>query len=135
MFEILAASFCSPEVIVSDSGMKGSCAIRTNAQLPELGISFSTSPQAHIGNSVDSGFQRENGRETLEYLLAEEKATKQSVLFPKLQMLPIDNSKKNEKEKREIPRRHKPVVQRQGHRVPKVQAELEEQGLQKLDNQ
>ena len=32
-------------------------------------------------------------------------------LFPKLQMLPIDNSKKSEKEKREIPRRHKPVVQ------------------------
>ena len=35
----------------------------------------------------------------------------ESVPFPKLQMLPIDNSKKSEKEKREIPRRHKPVVQ------------------------
>jgi len=50
-------------------------------------------------------------------------------------MLPIDNSKKSEKEKREIPRRRKPVVQEQGHRVLKLQAELEEQGLQKLDNQ
>ena len=36
---------------------------------------------------------------------------KPSVPFPKLQMLPIDNSKKSEKEKREIPRRRKPVVQ------------------------
>ena len=36
---------------------------------------------------------------------------KQSDLFPKLQMLPIDNSEKSEKEKREIPRRRKPVVQ------------------------
>jgi len=36
---------------------------------------------------------------------------KTSVPFPKLQMLPIDNSKKSEKEKREIPRRRKPIVQ------------------------
>jgi len=57
------------------------------------------------------------------------------ILFPKFQMLPIDNIEKNEKEKREIPRRRKPVVQQQGHRVPELQAELEEQGLQKLDNQ
>jgi len=60
---------------------------------------------------------------------------KQLHLFPKLPMLPSDNSKKSEKEKREIPRRRKPVVQEQGHRVLKLQAELEEQGLQKLDNQ
>jgi hypothetical protein len=39
------------------------------------------------------------------------KFAKPSILFPKLQMLPIDNSKKSEKEKREIPRRRKPVVQ------------------------
>ena len=50
-------------------------------------------------------------------------------------MLPNDNREKSEKEKREIPRRRKPVVQQQGHRVPELQAELEEQGLQKLDNQ
>jgi len=63
------------------------------------------------------------------------KLAKLSDLFPKLQMLPIDNSKKSEKEKREIPRRRKPVVQERGHRVPELQAELREQGLQKLDNQ
>ena len=34
-----------------------------------------------------------------------------SDLFPQLQMLPSDNSKKREKEKREIPRRRRPVVQ------------------------
>jgi len=39
------------------------------------------------------------------------KAKKRSDPFPKLQMLPIDNSKKSEKEKREIPRRRKPMVQ------------------------
>ena len=39
------------------------------------------------------------------------KLAKPSDLFPKLQMLPVDNSKKSEKEKREIPRRRKPVVQ------------------------
>ena len=44
-------------------------------------------------------------------LLQRANLAKPSVLFPKLQMLPIDNSKKSEKEKREIPRRHKPVVQ------------------------
>jgi hypothetical protein len=43
-------------------------------------------------------------------------ATKQSLrnnlnLFPKLQILPAGNSKKSEKEKREIPRRRKPAVQ------------------------
>jgi len=50
-------------------------------------------------------------------------------------MLPNDNSEKNGKKKREIPRRHKPVVQQQGHRVSVLQAEHEEQGRQKLDNQ
>ncbi|KIJ96910.1 hypothetical protein K443DRAFT_681923 [Laccaria amethystina LaAM-08-1] len=38
-------------------------------------------------------------------------------------------------EKGRIPRRHKPVVQRQGHRVQGVQAEPKELGRQKLDNQ
>jgi len=36
---------------------------------------------------------------------------------------------------REIPWRREPVVQRQGHRVPGLQAEPREQGRQKLDNQ
>jgi len=49
-------------------------------------------------------------------------------------MVPNDNTKKIEKRKREIPRRHKPVVQRQGHRVLVLQAEHKEQGRQKLDN-
>ena len=34
-----------------------------------------------------------------------------------------------------IPRRHKPIVQQQGHRVQGVQAEPKELGRQKLDNQ
>ena len=34
-----------------------------------------------------------------------------SIPFPMLRMLPIDNKEKCEKEKREIPRRHEPVVQ------------------------
>jgi hypothetical protein len=40
-----------------------------------------------------------------------------------------------QKERREIPRRRKPVVQQQGHRVPMLQAEHRELGRQKLDNQ
>jgi hypothetical protein len=39
------------------------------------------------------------------------------------------------KEKVGIPRRRKPIVQQQSHRVPMLQAEHREQGWQKLDNQ
>jgi hypothetical protein len=45
------------------------------------------------------------------YILHVKALAKPSVPFPKLQTLPTDNSKKSEKEKREIPRRRKPVVQ------------------------
>ena len=42
---------------------------------------------------------------------------------------------KEEKREGKIPRRRKPVLQWQGHRAPELQAELEGQGRQKLDNQ
>ena len=48
---------------------------------------------------------------------------------------PMTNSQRGEQKEREIPRRHKPVLQWQGHRASKLQAELEGQGRQKLDNQ
>ena len=47
---------------------------------------------------------------------------------------PIPRVPQKEKARR-IPRRHKPAVQWQGHRAPELQAELEGQGRQKLDNQ
>ena len=48
----------------------------------------------------------------------------------------VQSTAKREKTgKKGIPRRRKPVVQRQGHRVPGLQAEPREQGRQKLDNQ
>ena len=44
-------------------------------------------------------------------------------------------SKEKSPQRRGIPRQHKPVVQQQGHPVQGVQAEPEELGRQKLDNQ
>ena len=47
----------------------------------------------------------------------------------------VELSAKREPRKGGIPRRHKPVVQQQGHRVQGVQAEPKELGRQNLDNQ
>ena len=69
----------------------------------------------------------------------------QLVPFVKPRTGPIDQVLQHNKKKKhemlretpmkEIPRRRKPVLQWQGHRALELQAELEGQGRQKLDNQ
>ena len=47
----------------------------------------------------------------------------------------IDKQRNTTQKDKGIPRRRKPVLQWQGHRALELQAELEGQGRQKLDNQ
>ena len=52
-----------------------------------------------------------------------------------LRTRPLTSAQRDKQKERRIPRRRKPVLQWQGHHAPELQAELEGQGRQKLDNQ